>query len=126
MIALNNNFSTTIYDQGILNFTEHVQSFQYSSNHVLSILASLSTANDKSSANTKRFRDIIAQAKRTAIDDYLETMLGGQKRSSERTEDRDALNNNLREDLELLMYARKLETLFIKYVPVSDRFGAYQ
>ena len=78
-------------------------------------VAKLKSAGEQRPAKNKRFRDVLAEAKRTAIDEYLGRLLGSQKITNERSQRRDGLNN-LREDFELLMYARKLETLFRKYV----------
>ena len=75
----------------------------------------LRNVSEQRSANTKRFRDVLAEAKRIAVDEYLDRLLGSKKRTKERNQRRDGLDN-LREDVELLMYARELETLFRKYV----------
>ena len=86
--------------------------------HLISVGLSdtkLKTTGEQRPAKNKRFRDVLAEAKRTVIDEYLGRLLGSQKRINERSQRRDGLNN-LREDFELLMYARKLETLCRKYV----------
>ena len=76
--------------------------------------AKLTTTGEGYSPKPKRFKDVLAEAKKAAIDEYLENVLGGQKRTNERKPERDALNNYVREDFEMLMYAKKLETLFRK------------
>ena len=79
--------------------------------------AKLKTTGEVNPFKTKRFKDVLTEAKKTAIDEYLHNVLGGQKRSNRVDVNRKRdIFNYLRDDIELQIHTRKLQTLFRKYV----------